>query len=104
MYRPDTLIAEMRTHRLRKQKTKLLLADAENRRLRIAAILDEWAMKTMTGYGPATTQRPAEERKEQRRLTAEEIRPNGSHESDHGNRHITGDALQGTFGVCIIGG
>ncbi len=90
MDRPDSLITEIRTHRLREQKKKLLLADAENRRLRIAAILNEWAMKTMTGYGPATTQRPAEEREEQSRLAAEEIRPNGSHQPDHGNRHTQG--------------
>jgi hypothetical protein len=83
MDQPDSLIAELQTHRLREQKKKLLLADAENRRLRVAAILNEWAAKTMTEYGPATTQRPAEKRKEQSRLAAEEIRPQGSHEPDH---------------------
>jgi hypothetical protein len=84
MDQPDSLIAELCTHRLREQKKKLLLADAENRRLRVAAILNEWATKTMTEYGPATTQRPAEEPEEQSRLAAEEIRPQGSHEPDRG--------------------
>ena len=62
MDQPDSLIAEIRTHRLREQTTKLLLADAENRRRRVAAILNEWAKKTIIECGPATAQRPAEER------------------------------------------
>jgi hypothetical protein len=85
MDQPDSLIAEIRAHRLREQKKKLLLADAENRRRRVAAILNEWAMKTMTGYGAATTQPAAGEREEHRRLGAEEIRPQGGHETDHGS-------------------
>jgi hypothetical protein len=85
MDQPDSLIAEIRARRMREQKKKLLLADAENRRFRVAAILNEWAKKTMAEYGPATTQRPAIEREEQSRLTAEEIRPQGSHEFDRGS-------------------
>lgn len=85
MDQPASLIAEIRTHRLREQTTKLLLADVENRRLRVAAIVDKWAKKTMTEYGHATTQRPAEAREEQSCLAAEETRPQGSHEPDRGS-------------------
>ncbi len=85
MDQPNSLIAELLAHRLQEQKKKLLLADAENRRLRVAAILNEWAKKTIAEYDPATTQRPAEEWGEQTRLTAEEIRPQGSHEPNHGS-------------------
>lgn len=85
MDQPASLIAEIRTHRLREQKTKLLSADVENRRLRVAAILSEWATKTMAEYGPSTTQRRAAEREEQSRLAAEETRPQGSHEPDRGS-------------------
>jgi hypothetical protein len=80
MDQPDSLVAELLAHRLREQKSKLLLADAENRRLRVAAVLNEWAKKTMIECEPATTQRPAEEREGQSCLAAEEIRPQGSHE------------------------
>ena len=85
MDQPDSIIAEIRTHRLREQKMQLLLADAEKRRLRVAAILNEWAIKTMTEYGPATTERAADERDEQSRLAGEEIRPQGSREPDRGS-------------------
>jgi hypothetical protein len=85
MDQPDSLIAEMRAHRLREQKKKLLLADAKNRRLRVAAILNEWARKTMAEFEPATTQRPVEKREEHRALAAEEIQPPGSREPDRGN-------------------
>jgi hypothetical protein len=67
MDQPDDLIAEIRTQLLREQKRRLLLRDAENRRLRVAAILNEWATKTMAEYGHATTQRPAAELPEQSR-------------------------------------
>ena len=83
MDQPDSIIAEIRAHRLREQKKKLLLEDAENRRRRVAAILNEWAIKTMTEYGPATPQPPAEERDEHNRLEAEETRPQDSQEPDH---------------------
>jgi hypothetical protein len=83
MDQQDSIIAEIRAHRLREQKKKLLLEDAENRRRRVAAILNEWAMKTMTEYGPATMQSPDEEREEHNRPGAEETRPQGSHEPDH---------------------
>ena len=63
MDQPDSLIAEIRTHRLHEQTAKLLLADAENRRRRVAAILNEWAKKTIIECGPATAQGPVVERK-----------------------------------------
>lgn len=85
MDQPDSLIAEMRAHRLREQKKKLLLADAENRRLRVAAILNEWARKTMAEFDPAAVQRPAEERVVHSALAAEEIQPQDSREPNHGN-------------------
>ena len=85
MDQPNSLIAELLAHRLQEQKKRLLLADAENRRLRVAAILNEWAKKTMTEYAPATTQRPAEVREGQTRLAAEELQQKGSYEPDHGS-------------------
>lgn len=85
MDQPDNLIAEMRAHRVREQKKKLLLADAKNRRLRVAAILSEWARKTMAEFDPATDQRPSEEQEQHNALAAEEIQPQGSREPDHGN-------------------
>jgi hypothetical protein len=85
MDQPDSLIAEMRAHRLREQKKKLLLADAKNRRLRVAAILNEWARKTMAEFDPATAQRPSEEQEQHSALAAKESQPQGSREPDHGN-------------------
>lgn len=85
MDQPDSLIAEMRAYRLREQKKKLLLADAENRRLRVAAILSEWARKTMAEFDPATAQRPSEEREQNSGLAAKQSQPQGSRGPDHGN-------------------
>jgi len=61
MDQPDSFIEGVRAQPLHEQKKRLMLADAENRRLRVAAILTEWARKTMAEYGPAMDQRPAKE-------------------------------------------
>jgi hypothetical protein len=75
MDQPENLIAEIRAQRLREQKDRLLLADAENRRLRVAAILGEWAKKTMNEYAPAAIQQTAEAQEEQSHRAAEEPGP-----------------------------
>ena len=85
MDQPDSLIAEMRAHRLREQKKKLLLAEAENRRLKVAAILREWARKTMDEFDPATAQRRSEEREQHNAPAAKESQPQDRREPDHGN-------------------
>lgn len=62
MDQPYNFTLTMQERRVREQNEELLAIDAAKRRLLVAAIVDEWARKTMAEYGTAAMQPPVGER------------------------------------------